>query len=118
MVFHGFVQSLEPFLSGCRLAVAPLRYGAGVKGKVNMSMARGQPVVATPAAVEGMFAEHERELLVAQDAESFAREVVRLYQDEDLWNRLSDESVQNVEEHFSLAAARASLSALFDSFGG
>ncbi len=66
VVFHGFVESLQPFLSNCRLAVAPLRYGAGVKGKVNMSMAHGQPVVATPAAVEGMFAEHERELLVAR----------------------------------------------------
>lgn len=116
VVFHGFVESLDPFLSDCRLAVAPLRYGAGVKGKVNMSMAHGQPVVATPAAVEGMFAEHERELLVANDAESFAAEVVRLYQDEELWNSVSDASIRNVEEHFSLATARASLTALFDSF--
>ena len=116
VIFHGFVESLQPFLSGCRLAVAPLRYGAGVKGKVNMSMAHGQPVVATPAAVEGMFAEHERELLVAEDAPSFADEVVRLYQDEELWNRLSDASVKNVEEHFSLTAGRNSLTALFDSF--
>lgn len=116
VVFHGFVDSLDPFLSDCRLAVAPLRYGAGVKGKVNMSMAHGQPVVATPAAVEGMFAEHERELLVAEDAVSFANEVVRLYQDEALWNRLSDASVQNVKEHFSLGTARASLTELFSSF--
>ena len=53
-----------------------------------------------------MFAEHERELLVAEDAAAFAREVVRLYQDEELWNRLSDASVSNVEEHFSITAAR------------
>jgi len=116
VVFHGFVESLEPFLNDCRLAVAPLRYGAGVKGKVNMSMAHGQPVVATPMAAEGMFAEHGRELLIAEDAEAFAREVVRLYQDEELWNRVSDASVQNVEDHFSLAAARDSLTTLFDSF--
>jgi glycosyltransferase involved in cell wall biosynthesis len=116
VVFHGFVESLQPFLSNCRLAVAPLRYGAGIKGKVNMSMAHGQPVVATPAAVEGMFAEHERELLVAGDAQAFAREVVRLYHDEELWNRLSIASVQNVETHFSMAAARTSLESLFHSF--
>jgi len=116
VVFHGFVESLQPFLSDCRLAVAPLRYGAGVKGKVNLSMAHGQPVVATPAAVEGMFAEHERELLVAEDAPSFAREVMRLYQDKELWNHLSEASVKNVEEHFSITAARNSLTALFDSF--
>jgi len=116
VIFHGFVESLQAFLSGCRIAVAPLRYGAGVKGKVNMSMAHGQPVVATPAAAEGLYAEHERELLVAEDAPAFAREVVRLYQDEELWNRLSDASVRNVEEHFSIAAARKSLTALFNSF--
>jgi glycosyltransferase involved in cell wall biosynthesis len=116
VVFHGFVKSLQPFLSDCRLAVAPLRYGAGVKGKVNMSMAHGQPVVATPMAAEGMFAKHGRELLIAEDAESFASEVVRLYQDKKLWNRLSKASVKNVEEHFSLAAARDSLTRLFDSF--
>jgi GT2 family glycosyltransferase/glycosyltransferase involved in cell wall biosynthesis len=116
VIFHGFVESIQPFLDDCRLAVAPLRYGAGVKGKVNMSMAHGQPVVATPAAVEGMFAEHNREILVAEDAKSFADEVVRLYQDENLWNQVSDAAVQNVEEHFSLRAARDSLTALFDSF--
>ena len=81
-----------------------------------MSMAHGQPVVTTPAGAEGLFAEHEKELLVAEDAESFAGEVIRLYQDGDLWQRLSEASVLNVEKHFSLAAARESLSALFESF--
>ncbi len=118
VVFHGFVESIDPFLNNCRLAVAPLRYGAGVKGKVNMSMAHGQPVVATPAAAEGMFAEHEREILIAKDAKDFASEVVRLYQDEALWNRISDASIKNVEEHFSLATARKNLVDLFDSFEG
>ena len=74
-----------------------------------MSMAHGQPVVATSAAVEGMFAEHERELLVADDAAGFAQQVIRLYEDEALWNQLSDASVTNVETHFSLSAARNSL---------
>jgi glycosyltransferase involved in cell wall biosynthesis len=115
VVFHGYVESLEPFLDGCRLAVAPLRYGAGVKGKVNMSMAHGQPMVITSAAAEGLFGEHEKEYLLADDAEAFAREIVRLYQDEALWNRLSDASIRNVEAHFSVAAARKNLDALFRS---
>jgi GT2 family glycosyltransferase len=115
VVFHGYVESLEPFLNGCRLAVAPLRYGAGVKGKVNMSMAHGQPVVVTSASAEGLFGEHEREFLLADDAETFAGEIVRLYQDEALWNRLSDASIKNVQKHFSVSAARDSLDALFRS---
>jgi glycosyltransferase involved in cell wall biosynthesis len=114
-VFHGWVESLDPFLSSCRLAVAPLRYGAGVKGKVNMSMAHGQPMVLTPAASEGLFVEHQREVLIAANAKSFAREVVRLYQDEDLWYKLSDASVENVAKHFSMGAARQNLVTLFES---
>lgn len=114
VVFHGFVESLQPFLSDCRIAVAPLRYGAGVKGKVNMSMAHGQPMVVTSVAGEGMFAEHEREFLLAEDTESFAREVVRLYQDETLWYELSEASIKNVETHFSINAARDSILSLFE----
>jgi len=114
VVFHGYVESLQPFLDDCRLAIAPLRYGAGVKGKVNMSMAHGQPMVVTSVAGEGLFAEHEREFLIAEDAESFAREVVRLYQDEALWYKLSDASIKNVETHFSVQAARDSILSLFE----
>ncbi len=114
--FHGYVESLEPWLDDCRLAVAPLRYGAGVKGKVNMSMSRGQPVVATPIAVEGMFAQAGRDILVAETAEDFAAEVVRLYQDEALWNRVSAYGVENVRQYFSVEVARLGLQKLLKSF--
>ncbi len=112
VVFHGFVEDLERFLDGCRVAVAPLRYGAGVKGKVNMSMSYGQPVVATPIAVEGMYAESGREVLVADSEQAFADEVVRLYRDEALWNGISAAAIENVERHFSVAAARRSIEEL------
>ena len=113
--FHGFVKSLEPWLDGCRLAVAPLRYGAGVKGKVNLSMSRGQPVVATPMAVEGIFAKPGEDILVAESAEEFAAEIVRLYRDEQLWNRISVAGLENVRQYFSVEAARLSLQNLLKS---
>jgi GT2 family glycosyltransferase/glycosyltransferase involved in cell wall biosynthesis len=111
--FHGFVPDVEPFLDGCRLALAPLRYGAGVKGKVNMSMSYGQPVIATPIAVEGMYAEIGRDVLVADDAAGFANAIVRAYGDEALWNSLSDHGLENVRRHFSFDAARAAVRRLF-----
>ncbi len=110
--FHGFVKSLEPWLDDCRLAVAPLRYGAGIKGKVNISMSRGQPVVATPMAVEGMFVNSGEEVLVAESAEDFAAGIVRLYQDEQLWNRISAGGLENVRKYFSVETARLSLQEL------
>ena len=112
--FHGFVENLEPWLDNCRLAIAPLRYGAGIKGKVNISMSRGQPVVATPVAVEGMFAEPGRDLLVAETAEDFAASIIRLYRDEELWNQLSVSGLENVRKYFSTDTARLGLSELIE----
>ena len=113
--FHGFVKTLDPWLDGCRLAVAPLRYGAGVKGKVNMSMSRGQPVVATPMAVEGMFAKPGRDVIVAETAQDFADGVIRIYRDENLWNNVSLAGLENVRQYFSLETARLGLQALLHS---
>lgn len=114
VTFHGFVESLAPFLDRCRLSVAPLRYGAGVKGKVNQAMAHGQPVVATPAAVEGIHATDGEDVLIASEADAFADAVVRLYEDEALWNRLSENGLTNVRAHFSRDAAKRDLETLFE----
>ena len=103
---HGHVPDIDPYMADCRVAVAPLRYGAGVKGKVNLSMAHGQPVVATHAAVEGMHLRDGEDVLVAGDAAAFADAVVRLYTDQALWERLSRGGIDNVARHFSLDAAR------------
>ncbi|WP_376697087.1 glycosyltransferase [Wenzhouxiangella sp. EGI_FJ10305] len=115
VVIHGFVADLTPYLEGCRLSVAPLRYGAGVKGKVNQAMAWGLPVVATGCAAEGMYLQDGEDVLVADTTESFARAVVRAYSDEALWTKLSDGGLANVEEHFSFDAARRAICELMGS---
>ena len=106
---HGRVPDLSPWMDGCRISLAPLRYGAGVKGKVNMAMSHGLPVVATSIAAEGMFTRDGENLLLADDAPSFANAVLRLYDDEALWNHLSTASLDNVQQHFSFDAARTTL---------
>ncbi|HZH44737.1 MAG TPA: glycosyltransferase [Lysobacter sp.] len=104
---HGHVAELAPYMDGARVAVAPLRYGAGVKGKVNLSMAHGQPVVATACAVEGMHLRDGEDVLIADDPDAFAAAVLRLYGDRALWERLARNGLANVQRHFSLDAARA-----------
>lgn len=118
VVFHGFVHDLQPWLDGCRLAVAPLRYGAGVKGKVNLSMSHGQPVVATPMAAEGLHATDGEDVLIAGTAAEFAAAVVRLYQDESLWNRLSAAGLENIRRHFSVERARENLAKVLSELPG
>ena len=110
---HGFVPVVTPYMDEVRIAVAPLRFGAGVKGKVNLSMAHGQPVVATTCAVEGMHLRDGDDVLIADDADAFAAAVVRLYRDEALWQRLSVAGLRNVQQHFSLDAAQATVRRVF-----
>lgn len=104
--FHGFVENIEPMMQNIRIAVAPLRFGAGVKGKVNMSMSYGQPVVGTKVAVEGMYTEHGHDVMMADDADDFAQEVIKLYQNPELWMKVSKGGVRNVEKWFSFNAAQ------------
>ena len=109
----GFVPDVEPYFESCRIFVTPLRFGAGMKGKVGHSMSHGLPVVATRIGAEGMGLEHEKHLLIADDPEDFADLVVRLYNDEMLWRRLSAESLTHLATNYSLAAARERMIDIF-----
>ncbi len=113
--FHGYVPDLLPLLEGARVGVAPLRYGAGVKGKVNQSLAHGQPMVATVCAVEGMHLVDGQDVLVADDASAFAQAVVRLYRDQALWQQLAEGGMENTRRYFSREAVRLPLRALLAS---
>ncbi len=79
----GFIPDLGRFLDGVRLSVAPLRYGAGIKGKIGTSLSHGVPCVATPIAAEGMPLVDGPDVLVAETPEDFAAAVVRAYSDRD-----------------------------------
>jgi glycosyltransferase involved in cell wall biosynthesis len=113
VIVHGHVPDLAPAMDGMRIAVAPLRFGAGVKGKINLSMAHGQPVVATSCAVEGMHLQDGVDVLVADEPQAFVDAVVRLYGDEELWSRLSRNGLENVARHFSMDAARETVRKIF-----
>jgi len=101
--------TLREYLQRSRLSVAPLRAGAGVKGKVLQSLGHGLPVVGSTVAFEGVPVVDGREALVAHGPEDFAAAVARLHDDEELWSALSGRGVDVVAEHFSFAAARAGL---------
>ncbi|WP_430391367.1 glycosyltransferase [Dyella sp. 20L07] len=106
---HGRVPDLAPWLDSALASLAPLRFGAGVKGKINMAMSYGLPVIATPLAVEGMHLNDGADVLIAQTANDFAHAAQRLTQDGDLWNLLSEGAINNVKRHFSPHLARTAL---------
>lgn len=109
VVFTGFVSDMGALFSKIRLSVAPLRYGAGVKGKINSSMAHGVPVVATSMAAEGMGLVDGENVLIADAPQAFADAILRAYHEEALWLRLSDGGLRNIGECFSFEVARGQL---------
>jgi GT2 family glycosyltransferase/glycosyltransferase involved in cell wall biosynthesis len=113
IVVTGLQTDIRPFFESVRLSVAPLRYGAGVKGKINQSMAFGVPVVATSLAVEGMELTDHQNVLVADEPEDFARALIQLYESEELWNRLSKNGIEKTKAMYSVPAARKRLRHLF-----
>lgn len=98
----GFVEDLDPVFNHCLLTVAPLRYGAGIKGKVATSLGYGVPCVATSIAVEGTGMADGREVLVANEPAAMAAAIVRLHRDRALWESLSDAGIAFCRDYFAL----------------
>lgn len=105
----GFVEDLMPYFAGSVLSIAPLRYGAGVKGKVNQALSYGLPVVGTSAALEGMDLEHRRQAMFADNAEAFATAMAEVYRDRVLWSVLSENGQHSLQDRFTPQVARAAL---------
>jgi GT2 family glycosyltransferase len=97
IVVHGFIEDLNSLLDQMRLSVAPLRYGAGVKGKVGTALAAGLPSVLSDVAAEGMQLLDGVHALVANDSGSMAEAIVRLYTDPALWQTMSESGLAYAE---------------------
>jgi GT2 family glycosyltransferase/SAM-dependent methyltransferase/glycosyltransferase involved in cell wall biosynthesis len=113
----GWVPDLRDLYDRARLSVAPLRYGAGVKGKAGESLAYGLPVVTTRLGAEGMGLEHEQDVLVADSAEAFAAEIVRAYRDAGLWTRLAANGRSTIARASSPATVQALLVGILSDIG-
>jgi GT2 family glycosyltransferase/SAM-dependent methyltransferase len=107
----GWVEDLQPLLEQARLMVAPLRYGAGIKGKITQSLAAGLPVVTTPVGAEGLEGGEEC-MLVAEEARGLAAHAVRVYRENECWRRLSCRGQAVIDERCSTAVVSQRLSFL------
>ena len=110
----GYVADLGEYFDTCTLSIAPLRFGAGIKGKIGTSFCYGVPCVASSVAVEGMGLTDGREVLVADTPAAFAEAVCRLYREQDTWAAMSERGLAFVREQYSLAAGKRKLEHLLD----
>jgi O-antigen biosynthesis protein len=105
----GYVVDVAPYFNRVRVFVGPLRYGAGVKGKIGQSMAFNLPVVTTSIGAEGMYLEDGVNAMIADDEELFAQKVIELYQDQRLWELFSHRAGMVIEQYFSPEVVKRAL---------
>ncbi len=101
----GWVPDLADLFGRVRVSVAPLRFGAGFKGKLATSLAHGLPVVGSAISLEGTGLAHGDGVAVADDPDAFAREVARLHEDEQAWQEQSARALERVAALYSPEAA-------------
>lgn len=114
---HGFVKDLDAFLARRIATVAPLQYGAGIKGKIGSSLAAGVPCVSTTVGAEGMGLRDGETILIADDPETFVGQVARLVADPALWARISRAGQDFVAAEYSPEVTRARLLRLIAKVG-
>jgi glycosyltransferase involved in cell wall biosynthesis len=114
IIVAGLQPDVRPYVESVKLSVAPLRYGAGIKGKINLSMGFGVPVVATSLAVEGMELKNREDILIADKPDDFAAALVELYQSEPLWQQISKSGVAKTKASYSIDVAEKQLACLFN----
>jgi len=102
----GWVPDLSPLYAGARAVVAPLRFGAGLKGKVGEALLHGVPSVLTTTAAEGTAIVDGEHALVTDDVKDFARAIEALVDDDELWLRLSAHGRALIEREYSPSSVR------------
>ena len=106
VVIRGFVPDLADLFNQVRISVAPLRFGAGQKGKVVTSLGYGVPVIVSRIASEGMTLEQGEGVVVAESAEEMAESILMAYQDEPKWSELSEKGIAAANRLFSIESVK------------
>ncbi|PST84876.1 glycosyl transferase [Pedobacter yulinensis] len=113
VVVPGYIADISAYFQQSRVFVAPLRYGAGMKGKIGQSLEYALPIVSTSIGVEGMNLEAEQQVLVANDAQEFAERILELYRSEALWQRIHDNAIGAMRP-FTPAVVKSQLRAILN----
>lgn len=100
VVFKGWVPQVATAYDGCRVFIAPLQSGAGIKGKVIGALAHGVPSVLSPLAAEGIAVADRAEAIVAGTPAEWVGAVAHLYRDEAAWNEMSARALQFARDHY------------------
>jgi sugar transferase (PEP-CTERM/EpsH1 system associated) len=108
----GTVPDVRPYVAAADLVIAPLRIARGIQNKVLEAMAMGKPVICSPAALEGINATPQRDLLLAAAPIEWLAGVRRLLGDTELRQRIAQQGRELVQREYSWNVALAALHGL------
>ena len=106
-------EELASYYHQCRMAIVPLRFGAGIKGKVVEAMYHRLPILTTKVGAEGI-SFTENSIAVRDQAPAFAGKLVKLYRDADTLNDMSAKYDQFIQNTYSYEFAAQTLAPEFD----
>lgn len=90
----GYQETVDFWFENSRVFVAPLRYGAGVKGKIGQALEFKLPVITTGIGAEGMSLENTKTALISdENPQNFADKILELYDNDSLWQTLHENSL-------------------------
>ena len=98
---EGRAESALDVISEAKVMLAPLRFGAGLKGKLIEAMQSGTPSVTTEIGSEGIKGECEWSGIIADDLDAFTDAAVRLYNDEIVWNQAQEQGAHIINHRFA-----------------
>ena len=117
IVVTGYIddETLDAYYDKCKVVVAPLRYGAGIKGKIVDALYNGMPLVTTSIGAEGL-QNSASSMLISDDPETFAKHVIELYTNETLADQYAQNALQYCKRNFSTQMAKEKMSNIFTEF--
>jgi len=110
----GFVDEVLPYLHAATVFAVPMRVGSGTRLKLLQAMAAGCAIVSTRTGAAGLNVTHRREMLLADDADSFAKAVNELLTDESRRAELSANGKKFVRKHFDWSVIVPKLLAVYE----
>jgi glycosyltransferase involved in cell wall biosynthesis len=100
-LINGFAEDVNEVMKNARVCLAPLRFGAGLKGKLVDAMQNGTPSVMSSIAAEAMFGNLESNGFIVDDLESFADDVVSLYTNSGIWKLQQENGFKILNQRFN-----------------
>ena len=96
----GRANDAQEVVSNARVVLAPLRFGAGIKGKLVEAMQCGTPSVTTTIGAESMCGNLSWNGFIADDLQIFAKNAVELYQDKNIWQKAQENGFRIIEKRY------------------